>query len=568
MSATPLRVPDLGDFKAVAVIEVLVKAGDTVGKEQPLIVLETDKATMEVPADSAGVIETLTVKVGDRVSAGDVIGTLTMVGAAAGAPAVTAAAPILATAPKSAENADIHTEIVVIGAGPGGYSAAFRAADLGKKVVLIERHESLGGVCLNVGCIPSKALLHAAKVIEDAAFMADHGVKFGQPSIDLPALLQYKASVVGKLTGGLQGLAKRRKVQVLQGVATFATAHRLEITANDGKKTAISFDNAIIATGSRAIKLPFLPDDPRVWDATRALALQDIPPRLLVIGGGVIGVELASVYAALGSAVDIVEATPSLLPGADTDLVKVLHKRMAARCKNLWTATKVTGASASATGIQVQLEGAAAPASASYDAVLVAVGRRPNGKELGLEAVGVIVDERGFIPTDTQLRTNLAHIFAIGDVTRNPMLAHKAVHEGKVAAEVIAGHKAAFEPRGIPSVVYTDPEVAWTGLTETEAKQKGIEVKIGKFPWAANGRSLGMGNSEGFTKILFDAATGRALGGAAVGPGAGELMAEIGLAIEMGADAHDIGLTVHAHPTLSETVAMSAEHAAGTLTDL
>lgn len=563
MSATPIRIPAIGDFKEVAVIEVLVKAGDTVRLEQPLLVLETDKATMEVPAEATGVIAALTVKVGDRVSAGAVIGSLTQAGEKS-----PAAPKSVVSTPKSHDNADIHAEVLVIGAGPGGYSAAFRAADLGKKVVLVERHERLGGVCLNVGCIPSKALLHASKVIEDAAFMADHGVIFGKPTIDLPKLLQFKDSVVGKLTGGLQGLAKRRKVQLLRGNAGFTSANCVEITSSDGESASIRFEHCIIATGSRAIKLPFLPDDPRIWDATRALALSEIPSRLLVIGGGVIGVELASVYAALGSSVDIVEATPSLLPGADADLVKVLHARMASRCQHLWTATKVTGATAEAGGIVVQLDGATAPTGARYDAVLVAVGRRPNSQTLGLEAAGVRVDERGFIPTDPQRRTNQPHIYAIGDVACNPMLAHKAVHEGKVAAEVIAGHKASFEPRCIPSVVYTDPEVAWSGLTEAEAKQRGIEIKIGKFPWAANGRSLGMGNSAGFTKILFDAATGRAVGGAAVGPGAGELMAEIGLAIEMGADAQDIGLTIHAHPTLSETVAMSAEQAAGTLTDL
>ncbi|HXG27863.1 MAG TPA: dihydrolipoyl dehydrogenase [Nevskiales bacterium] len=579
MSAREVRVPDLGDFKDVAVIEVLVRPGDRVEKEQPLITLESDKATMEVPATEAGIVKQLNVKVGDKVSAGDSILVLEPSVEAPPAPAASKPASLPPTFPekpsKSAasstklpQNADIMAEVMVLGAGPGGYSAAFRAADLGKKVVLVERYPSLGGVCLNVGCIPSKALLHAAKVIEDAGMMAKHGIRFGPPTIDLPELRQYKTSVVTKLTGGLKGLAKRRKVSVVQGVGRFTGPHSLEVTGADGKKLLVGFEAAIIAAGSAPIRLPGLPDDPRIMDSTAALELPDIPERLLVIGGGIIGLEMANVYAALGSKVDVVEMTPGLLPGADPDLVKPLHKRMQARLAAIYTATKVAGIEAKQDALHVKLEGKDAPASKVYDRVLVAVGRRPNGHGIGAEAAGVTVDARGFIPTDAQLRTNVPHIFAIGDVTKPPLLAHKAVHEGKTAAEVIAGHKAAFDARCIPSVVYTDPEVAWTGLTELEAKAAGIEVSVGRFPWAANGRSLGMGYSDGVTKILFDKTSGRALGGAAVGPNAGELMAEISLAIEMGADAQDIGLTVHAHPTLSETVAMSAEQVTGTLTDL
>jgi dihydrolipoamide dehydrogenase len=579
VSAREIRVPDLGDFKDVAVIEVLVRPGDRVEKEQPLITLESDKATMEVPATQAGIVKQLNIKVGDKVSAGDLILSLEASPETRSVPGAGAADPPQAAAPAKSDktaasdakmpaNADIVAEVLVLGAGPGGYSAAFRAADLGKKVVLVERYPSLGGVCLNVGCIPSKALLHAAKVIEDAGMMAKHGISFGPPTINLPELRQYKASVVTKLTGGLKGLARRRKVSVLQGIGRFTGPHSLEVEGPDGKKQVIGFDHAIIAAGSEPIRLPGLPEDPRIMDSTDALELPEIPERLLVIGGGIIGLEMANVYAALGAKVDVVEMTAGLLPGADPDLVKPLHKRMQSRLAAIYTATKVAGIEAKKDALHVKLEGKDAPASKAYDRVLVAVGRRPNGTRLGAEAAGVAVDARGFIPTDAQLRTNVPHIFAIGDVTKPPLLAHKAVHEGKTAAEVIAGHKAAFDARCIPSVVYTEPEVAWTGLTELEAKEKSIEVTVGRFPWAANGRSLGMGYSDGVTKILFDKASGRALGGAAVGPNAGELMAEISLAIEMGADAHDIGLTVHAHPTLSETVAMSAEQVAGTLTDL
>jgi dihydrolipoamide dehydrogenase len=589
MSAIEIRVPDLGDFKDVGVIEVLVKPGDRVEKEQALLTLESDKATMEVPASEVGIVKQLMVKVDDRVSAGDVILVLEaqaqdpvketkgksqqetqtpQPGQVATPRPVETSAKSQPIADKIPSNVDIKAELLVIGAGPGGYSGAFRAADLGKQVVLVERYASLGGVCLNVGCIPSKALLHAAKVIEDAGMMAKNGISFGPPTIKLPDLRQYRAGVVTKLTTGLKGLARRRKVTVVQGVGQFTGPHTLEVAGPDGKKQVIGFENAIIAAGSASIMLPGLPDDPRIMDSTGALELPEIPDRLLVIGGGIIGLEMANVYAALGSKVDVVEMTPGLLPGADPDLVKPLHKRMKERLAAIYTGTKVAGIEARKDALHVKLEGKDAPASKAYDRVLVAVGRRPNGKILNAEAAGVTVDERGFIPTDAQLRTNVPHIFAIGDVTKTPLLAHKAVHEGKIAAEAIAGHKAAFDARCIPSVVYTDPEVAWTGLTELEAKEKGIEVSVGRFPWAANGRSLGMGYSDGLTKILFDKTTGRALGGAAVGPSAGELMAEISLAIEMGADAHDIGLTIHAHPTLSETVAMSAEQVAGTLTDL
>jgi dihydrolipoamide dehydrogenase len=579
VSVIEIKVPDLGDFKDVGVIEVLIKPGDHVEKEQPLITLESDKATMEVPATEAGIVKQLKVKVGDRLSAGNVILTLdieTQATPAAGraeieptaAPQQQASAKSQSIANKMPTNVDIMADVLVLGAGPGGYSAAFRAADLGKQVTLVERYPSLGGVCLNVGCIPSKALLHAAKVIEDAGMMAQHGISFGQPTIKLPELRQFRASVVTKLTTGLKGLAKRRKVTVVQGSGRFTGPQTLEVTGPDGKTQIVGFTSAIIATGSAPIMLPGLPDDPRIMDSTAALELPEIPQRLLVIGGGIIGLEMANVYAALGAKVDVVEMTPGLLPGTDPDLVKPLHKRMKERLAAIYTGTKVAAIEAKKDALHVKLEGKDAPASKTYDRVLVAIGRRPNGKDINAEAAGVSVDERGFIPSDAQLRTNVPHIFVIGDVTKPPLLAHKAVHEGKIAAEVIAGHKAAFDARCIPSVVYTDPEVAWTGLTELEAKEKGIEITVGRFPWAANGRSLGMGYSDGVSKILFDKTTGRALGGAAVGPNAGELMAEISLAIEMGADAHDIGLTIHAHPTLSETVAMSAEQVAGTLTDL
>ncbi|MGH6908145.1 MAG: dihydrolipoyl dehydrogenase, partial [Aestuariivirga sp.] len=460
-----------------------------------------------------------------------------------------------------------EADVLVLGAGPGGYSAAFRAADLGLKVVLVERYPSLGGVCLNVGCIPSKALLHTAHTMEHVADLAAHGIEFGRPKVELAKLRAFKTSVVNKLTSGLVGLAKRRKVTVVHGLGMFTGANAIEVTTDEGART-LTFKHCIIAAGSQSVKLPNLPQDRRIWDSTRALEIPEIPDRMLVIGGGIIGLEIANVFSALGSGVDIVEMTSGLLPGTDADLIRPLAKRMKSRCPNIWLGTKVAGVEAKKDSLYVKLEGSRVPQNERYDVVLVAVGRKPNGKAIGADAAGVTVDERGFIPVDHQMRTNVPHIFAIGDIAGPPMLAHKAVHEGKVAAEVIAGHKASFDVRCIPSVVYTEPEVAWTGLTEAEAKQKNIEVKVGRFPWAANGRSLGMGYSDGTTKILFDKESGRALGAGAVGPNAGELMAELSLAIEMGADAHDIGLTIHAHPTLSETTAMAAEQIAGTLTDL
>ncbi len=463
---------------------------------------------------------------------------------------------------------EVAAQVVVLGSGPGGYTAAFRAADLGLQTVLVERYESLGGVCLNVGCIPSKALLHTAHVIDEAAAMGAHGVSFGKPQIDIDKLRSFKQSVVGKLTGGLQGLAKQRKVQVVHGEGSFVSDKALQVEGPDGT-TTIKFEHCIIAAGSESISLPGFPDDdPRLIDSTGALELADIPEEMLVIGGGIIGLEMANVYSVLGASVDVVELTPGLIPGCDPDLVKPLDKAMRARLRDVWLNTKVTGIEARKDGLEVSFEGDKAPKTKGYDKVLVAIGRRPNGGRIGADKAGVKVDERGFIPTDKQMRTNVPHIFAIGDVAGQPMLAHKATHEGKVAAEVIAGHKVQFDARCIPSVVYTHPEAGWVGKTESECKAEGIDYEKGQFPWAANGRSLGMGNSEGFTKLLFDKASGRLIGGAAVGPNAGELIAEMGHAIEMGSDMEDIGLTVHAHPTLSESVGMAAEAAHGTLTDL
>lgn len=463
---------------------------------------------------------------------------------------------------------EISAQVVVLGSGPGGYTAAFRAADLGLDTVLIERHSSLGGVCLNVGCIPSKALLHTAHIIDEAEAMGAHGVSFGKPQIDLEKLRGFKQSVVEKLTGGLAGLAKQRKVKVITGEGFFVNDHELQVETDEGN-TRLRFEYCIVAAGSESISLPNFPDDdPRLIDSTGALALEDIPEEMLVIGGGIIGLEMANVYSVLGANVDVVELTPGLIPGCDADVLKPLDKAMRARLRDVWTSTKVTGIEAKDDGLHVSFEGDKAPASQGYDKVLVAVGRRPNGDRIGADKAGVKVDERGFIPVDKQMRTNVSHIFAIGDVAGQPMLAHKATHEGKVAAEVIAGHKVAFDARCIPSVVYTHPEAGWVGKTENQCKEEGIAYEKGQFPWAANGRSLGMGNSEGFTKLLFDKASGRIIGGAAVGPNAGELMAEVGHAIEMGSDMEDIGLTIHAHPTLSESVGMAAEAAHGTLTDL
>jgi dihydrolipoamide dehydrogenase len=568
-----VKVPDIGDFKNVPVIEVHVHPGQTIKAEDPLVSLESDKATMDVPAPQGGVVREVKLKVGDKVSKGAVVLTLEAAGggaapakaaAPASAPAASAAPAAKADAPKG----DLHAEVLVLGAGPGGYTAAFRAADLGKKVVLVERWPTLGGVCLNVGCIPSKALLHAAKVIDEAAEMDHFGVSFAAPKVDIDKLRGWKASVVSKLTGGLAALAKARKVSVVTGVGKFTSANMVEVTAEDGAKKTVSFDHAVIAAGSEPVSLPFIPKDPRVIDSTGALALENVPQRMLVLGGGIIGLEMAQVYSALGAKIVVAEFMPQIIPGADKDVVAPLAKRLGKRYEKIMLETKVTGVDAKADGLHVTYEGKDGVKTEVFDKMLVAVGRRPNGKSVGAEAAGVNVDERGFIAVDRQMRTNVPHIFAIGDIVGQPMLAHKAVHEGKVAAEVAAGHKSAFDAKVIPSVAYTDPEIAWVGLTETEAKAKGIKVGKGAFPWAASGRSLSLGRDEGLTKLLFDEATHRVVGAAAVGPNAGELIAEAALAIEMGCDAADIGLTIHPHPTLSETIGMAAEMYEGTITDL
>ncbi len=555
---TEVKVPDIGEFKDVDIIEVHVAPGDTVNIEDPLITLESDKATMEVPAPVAGVVEAVKVKVGGKVSES---------GATKDAsPAPPAPAP--AKTPAVAAGGDVHAEVLVLGAGPGGYTAAFRAADLGKQTVLVERYPRLGGVCLNVGCIPSKALLHAAKVIAEARDMAQHGVSFGAPRIDLDKLRGWKDRVVGRLTTGLAGLAKQRKVKVIQGRGTFVSPKVLEVETADGK-LAVSFDQAIIAAGSQASSIPGIPhDDPRVIDSTGALELPGIPKHLLVIGGGIIGLEVATVYYELGAKVTVVELLDSLMMGVDKDIVRPLQRRIDKQYENIYLKTKVTGVAPQAKGLKVSFEGDKAPASEMFDRVLVAVGRVPNGSSIGAESVGVNVDARGFIPVDKHQRTNVPHIFAIGDVVGQPMLAHKATHEGKVAAEVAAGLKSAFDARVIPSVAYTDPEVAWTGVTEAEAKEQKLNYGKGVFPWAASGRALGLGRDEGITKLLFDTDSGRVIGAGIVGPNAGELISEVGLAIEMGADAQDIALTIHPHPTLSETVAFAAEAFEGTITDL
>jgi dihydrolipoamide dehydrogenase len=589
VSKIDLVVPDLGNFDEVAIVDVLVKVGDTIDVETPLVTLETDKATMDVPSTAAGTVIEVLAKKGGKTAKGAVIarieGTQAVPATAPAKPAASAAPqsskPVTATAPTAAAPApkpsrplkpdaphDRETQLLVLGAGPGGYTAAFRAADLGLKVTLIERWPMLGGVCLNVGCIPSKALLHAAKVIDEVGEMKSHGVVYGAPQIELPKLLEWKNSVVRKLVGGLSVLAKQRKVEVVQGVGRFASPHVMEVTGSDGKSQNIRFDQCIIAAGSEAIKLPFIPDDPRVLDSTGALELGGVPERLLVIGGGIIGLEMATVYAALGSKLSVVELTPQLMPGADIDLVRPLEKRLKARYEQVLLNTKVTACTAKPEGLEVTFEDANGKRNDTFDRVLVAVGRTANGKRIGLENADIDVSDRGVIPVDKQMRTNLPHVFAIGDLVPGPMLAHKAMHEAKVAAEVAAGHKSYFDARVIPSVAYTDPEVAWAGLTETDAKKNGVEYKKGNFPWAASGRSLALGRDEGFTKLLFDPATHRVLGGGMVGPNAGELVAEVALAIEMGADAADIGLTIHPHPTLSETVGLSAEAFEGTITDL
>ncbi len=577
-----VTVPDIGDFHDIPVIEVLVKVGDTLAKEDPIVSLESDKATMEVPSPAAGTVKDVKVKVGDKVSMGVLLITLDAAGdvpaakpaapapvAAAPAAAAPAAAPAPAAPAAATAKGDVHADVVVLGSGPGGYTAAFRAADLGKKVVMIERYATIGGVCLNVGCIPSKALLHAARVISEAEEMAHFGVKFGAPAVDLDALRGWKDGVVGRLTKGLAGLAKQRKVDVLTGTGRFASPHMIEVTAADGTKSTVSFENCVIAAGSSVAKIPGFPyDDPRLVDSTGALQLSEIPKRMLVIGGGIIGLEMACVYDALGAKISVVELADGLIPGADRDLVKPLHKRIEKRYEAILLKTKVAKLEATPEGLKATFEGEGAPAPQVYDRVLMAVGRRPNGRDIGAENAGVTVNERGYIPADNQQRTNVPHIFAIGDICGEPMLAHKATHEGKLAAEVIAGHKVAFDARTIPSVAYTDPEIAWMGLTETQAKAQGIEFEKASFPWAASGRALATGRDEGVTKLLFEKNTRRLLGAGMVGPNAGELIAETVLALEMGADAEDIGLTIHPHPTLSETVFFAAEIAEGSITDL
>ncbi|MEY4730584.1 MAG: hypothetical protein RL020_1742 [Pseudomonadota bacterium] len=579
-----VKVPDIGDFDAVEVIEVLVKVGDTVKKEDSLITLESDKATMEIPSPQAGVVKEIKIKAGDKVSQGTLIlmidsAEANTASAAPAAPAKAAAAPAPATAPAPAAatvsapapsniKSDMQTDVLVLGGGPGGYTAAFRAADLGKQVMVIERYATLGGVCLNVGCIPSKALLHVAKVITDADDITKHGVTFGAPKIELDKIRGWKNDVVGKLTKGLSGLAKQRKVTVVQGVAKFTSAYTVEVVTAEGAKI-VQFNQIVIAAGSQAAKIPRLPyDDKRLMDSTDALDLADIPQRLLIVGGGIIGLEMATVYDALGSKVSVVELMDGLIPGCDKDLVKPLHKRIEKRYEAIYLKTKVEKIEAKKDGLHVSFAGDNAPASQVYDKVLIAVGRRPNGKNINAAAAGVNVDERGYIAVDNQQRTNVAHIFAIGDICGEPMLAHKATHEGKLAAEVIAGHKVAFDARTIPNVAYTDPEIAWMGLSEAEAKAQNVDYEKAVFPWAASGRAIGSAREEGLTKLIFDKQSKKLLGAGIVGINAGELIAETVLALEMGADAQDIGLTIHPHPTLSETVFFGAEIMDGSITDL
>lgn len=576
-------VPDLGDFKDVEIIDVLVKPGDTVQLESPLITLETEKATMDVPSSAAGVVKSVAVKKGDRVSKGSLIVEVEGGQAATEQAKVTpeppkqqqqpaapapppAAAPTAERQPSTAAPSSYDFDVVVLGAGPGGYTAVFRAADLGMRTALIERWPQLGGVCLNVGCIPSKALLHAARVIEDAAAMKDAGLTFGKPQIDAAKLREWKNKVVGRLTGGLATLAKQRKVEVIRGSGKFVSPHEIEVSG-DGASRRVSFAHCIIAAGSEAIRLPNLPDDPRIIDSTGALEL-DLPQRMLVVGGGIIGLEMATVYEALGVKVSVVELTDGLMPGCDRDLVRPLERRIAKRYERIMVKTKVSKVEATKEGLRVTFEAEPAIAPEVYDRVLIAVGRSPNGRNIGADAAGVLVNERGFVPVDRQMRTNVPHIFAIGDIAGAPMLAHKASHEGKLAAEVAHGEKRAFDARVIPSVAYTDPEVAWVGLSETDAKVQGTAYEKATFPWAASGRSLTLGRDDGMTKLLFDPATRRVIGGGIVGPNAGDLISEVALAIEMGSDAADLGLTIHPHPTLSETIMFAAEAFDGTLTDL
>ncbi len=600
MALIEIKVPDIGDFESVSVIELLVKPGDTIKPEQSLITVESDKASMEIPASQGGVVKELKVKIGDKVAEGSVVLLLESSATApapasapapAGVPAAAPAAPKAATsAPAAASfggSADLDCDLLVLGAGPGGYSAAFRAADLGLKVVLVERYASLGGVCLNVGCIPSKALLHVAAVMDEVSHMSALGVDFGKPVLNIDKLRGHKEKVVGKLTGGLSAMAKMRKVTIVRGYGAFVGPNHVEVeetsgTAQDktGKKQVIAFKKAIIAAGSQAVRLPFMPDDPRVVDSTGALALKEVPKRMLILGGGIIGLEMGTVYSTLGARLDVVEMMDGLMQGADRDLVKVWQKMNAPRFDNIMLKTKTVGAKATPQGIEVTFEsaepGGAVPPPQTYDLVLQAVGRTPNGKKIAAEKAGVSVTDRGFIPVDIQMRTNVPHIFAIGDIVGQPMLAHKAVHEAHVAAEVIAGElqgnkelaNAAFNARVIPSVAYTDPEVAWVGLTEEQAKAQGVKVKKGLFPWTASGRAIANGRDEGFTKLLFDEETHRIVGGGIVGTHAGDMIGEIALAIEMGADAVDIGKTIHPHPTLGESIGMAAEVAHGSCTDV
>ncbi|CAM3543858.1 dihydrolipoyl dehydrogenase [Bordetella sputigena] len=602
-----IKVPDIGDFKEVEVIEVLVAPGDTIKAEQSLITVESDKASMEIPASEGGVVKSVKVKVGDKVSMGTAIlevepaaagaassdagkgaassdaqkAAPAQSGAAAGSqaagspaadksppppPAAGAVAPAAAT---YSGNVDIECDMLVLGAGPGGYSAAFRAADLGMKTVLVERYSTLGGVCLNVGCIPSKALLHVAAVMEEAKALADHGITFGEPKIDLDKLRSFKDSVVGKLTGGLAGMAKMRKVTVVTGVGEFADPNHMTVKGADGKTQTVRFKNAIIAAGSQAVRLPFMPDDERVVDSTGALLLRSIPKKMLIVGGGIIGLEMGTVYSTLGARLDVVEMLDGLMQGADRDMVKVWQKMNAPRFDNIMLKTKTVAAEARKDGIYVTFEGEGAPKEPQrYDLVLQAVGRSPNGKKIGADKAGIAVTDRGYIPVDKQMRTNVPHIYAIGDIVGNPMLAHKAVHEGHVAAEAASGEKSFFDARVIPAVAYTDPEVAWVGLTEDEAKKQGIKIEKGVFPWAASGRAIANGRDEGFTKLIFDADNHRILGGGIVGTHAGDLISELALAVEMGADVVDIAKTIHPHPTLGESVGMAAEVAEGVCTDL
>lgn len=562
-----VTLPDIGDFEQVDIIEILVAVGDRVESEDSIITLESDKATMDIPSPHAGVVKALLVKAGEKISQGAPILTLELAQGASTDDKPTPTKAPVSDAVKGA--ADKQTDVVVLGAGPGGYTAAFRAADLGKRVIMIERYDALGGVCLNVGCIPSKALLHAADVINEAAEMAELGISFGKPRIDLDKLRAGKDKVVQRLTGGLMQLAKQRKVEVVHGLARFESPNRISVKTDDGS-LSIAFTDAIIACGSSPVQIPGFPnDDPRLIDSTGALALEEIPKRMLVVGGGIIGLEMATVYSTLGSEIDVVELQANLIPGCDPDLVRPLQKRIKERYRNILLGTKVTDIQAQKSGLKVTFEGKQAPDKPqTYDKVLVAVGRVPNGKKINAEAAGVNVDERGFIPVDQQMRTNVPNIYAIGDVVGQPMLAHKATHEAKTAAEVIAGMPVKFDPMTIPSVAYTDPEVAWMGLTESDAKAQGIEVEKGVFPWAASGRALGIGRDEGMTKLLFDPKSKRILGAGIVGPNAGELIGETVLALEMGADMEDIGLTIHPHPTLNETICFAAEMAEGTITDL